>query len=132
MRASSAVIASAPRPQASATVRTAPFITFCRAPSCTRMASVRRVDASKGVKETLVVAGAWSASFRVAIAAMNAGKDVLIEKPIAIDLKAADRMVSVARKTGRKLMVAQVLPFFPEFKFAAETIEIVGRQLGVI
>ncbi len=58
----------------------------------------------------------------LAIAAMNAGKDVLIEKPIAIDPKAADRMVEVARKTGRKLMVAQVLPFFPEFKFAAETI----------
>jgi predicted dehydrogenase len=58
----------------------------------------------------------------VAIAAMNAGKDVLIEKPIAVDLKSAERMVATARKTGRKLMVAQVLPFFPEFKFAAETI----------
>ena len=58
----------------------------------------------------------------VAIAAMTAGKDVLIEKPIALDLKSADRMVSVARKTGRQLMVAQVLPFFPEFKFAAEAI----------
>lgn len=58
----------------------------------------------------------------VAIAALNAGKHVLVEKPIAVDPKAADRMVAVARKTGRKLMVAQVLPFFPEFKFAAETI----------
>ena len=58
----------------------------------------------------------------VAIAAMNAGKHVLVEKPIAIDPKAADRMVAVARKTGRQLMVAQVLPFFPEFKFAADTI----------
>ena len=58
----------------------------------------------------------------VAIAALNAGKDVLIEKPISIDLKSADRMVAAARKSGRKLMVAQVLPFFPEFKFAAETI----------
>lgn len=58
----------------------------------------------------------------VAIAAMKAGKDVLVEKPIAVDLKAAERMVATARKTGRKLMVAQVLPFFPEFKFAAETI----------
>ena len=58
----------------------------------------------------------------VAIAALNAGKHVLIEKPIAVDPKSADRMVAVARKTGRKLMVAQVLPFFPEFKFAAETI----------
>ncbi len=59
---------------------------------------------------------------QVAIAALNAGKHVLVEKPIALDPKSADRMVAVARKTGRQLMVAQVLPFFPEFKFAAETI----------
>ena len=58
----------------------------------------------------------------VAIAALNAGKHVIVEKPIALEPKSADRMVAVARKTGRKLMVAQVLPFFPEFKFAAETI----------
>ncbi len=58
----------------------------------------------------------------VAIAAMTAGKHVLIEKPIAVDPKSADRMLAVARKTGQKLMVAHVLPFFPEFKFAADTI----------
>ena len=58
----------------------------------------------------------------VAIAALNSGKDVLIEKPIAVDLKSADRMVAAAQKSGRKLMVAQVLPFFPEFKFVADTI----------
>lgn len=56
------------------------------------------------------------------IAALEAGKHVLVEKPIAIDPKAADRMVATAQKTGRILMVAQVLPFFPEFKFAAEAI----------
>lgn len=58
----------------------------------------------------------------VAIAALNAGKHVLVEKPICIDPKAADRMVAAARKNGRQLMVAQVLPFFPEFKYAAELV----------
>ena len=58
----------------------------------------------------------------VAIAALQAGKDVIVEKPIAVEMKAADRMVAAARKSGRKLMVAHVLPFFPEFKFVAETI----------
>ncbi len=56
------------------------------------------------------------------IAALEAGKHVLVEKPIAIDPKAADRMVAAAKKSGKLFMVAQVLPFFPEFKFAAETI----------
>lgn len=59
----------------------------------------------------------------VAIAALQAGKHVLVEKPISVDLKAADRMVAAARKSGRKLMVAQVLPFFPEFRFVADTIQ---------
>jgi predicted dehydrogenase len=60
---------------------------------------------------------------QVAIDALEAGKHVLVEKPIAVDPKSADRMVAAAKKTGRLLMVAQVLPFFPEFKFAAEAIE---------
>jgi predicted dehydrogenase len=59
---------------------------------------------------------------QVAIDALEAGKHVLVEKPIALDPKSADRMLAVAKKTGRLLMVAHVLPFFPEFKFAAETI----------
>ena len=54
------------------------------------------------------------------IAALEAGKHVLVEKPICIDSRGADRMVAVSKKTGRMLMVAQVLPFFPEFKYAAE------------
>lgn len=56
------------------------------------------------------------------IAALEAGKHVLVEKPICIDSRGADRMVAVSKKTGRMLMVAQVLPFFPEFKYAAEVI----------
>lgn len=58
----------------------------------------------------------------VALAALQAGKHVLVEKPIATELKAADRMVAAAGKSGRLLMVAQVLPFFPEFQFAAECV----------
>jgi predicted dehydrogenase len=54
--------------------------------------------------------------------ALSAGKHVLVEKPIAIDLKAANRMVAAADKARRMLMVGQVLPFFPEFRFAAETV----------
>ncbi len=59
----------------------------------------------------------------VVLEALAAGKHVLVEKPIAIDLAAADRMVAAAKKAKRLLMVAQVLPFFPEFRFARQTIE---------
>ncbi|MGQ0634858.1 MAG: Gfo/Idh/MocA family protein [Planctomycetaceae bacterium] len=58
----------------------------------------------------------------VARAALANGKHVLVEKPIALDPKAADRMVAAAKKAGKLLMVAHVLPFFPEYNFVAETI----------
>ncbi|GIX03129.1 MAG: oxidoreductase [Planctomycetaceae bacterium] len=63
-----------------------------------------------------------------ALAALRAGKHVLVEKPIAVDLKAAERMVQAAQRAGRLLMVAQVLPFFPEFKFARQCIQ--SQQYG--
>jgi predicted dehydrogenase len=56
------------------------------------------------------------------LAALAAGKHVLVEKPIALDTRAADRMVAAAAKAKRLLMVGQVLPFFPEFKFVADTV----------
>jgi predicted dehydrogenase len=57
-----------------------------------------------------------------AIRALEAGKHVLVEKAIALDPADADRMVAAARKAGRLLMVAHVLPFVPEFAYAAEAI----------
>lgn len=59
---------------------------------------------------------------QVTLEALAAGKHVLVEKPIAIDLAAAERMVRAAEEAGRLLMVGQVLPYFPEFRYAAELI----------
>ncbi len=54
---------------------------------------------------------------------LAAGKPTLVEKPIAVDLKAADRMVAAARKANVPLMVAQVLPFHAEFQFVLKARE---------
>jgi len=59
----------------------------------------------------------------VAIEALQAGKHVLVEKPIAIELEAAQRMLAAAREAGKMLMVAHVLPFFPEFRWAREAVQ---------
>jgi UDP-N-acetyl-2-amino-2-deoxyglucuronate dehydrogenase len=40
-----------------------------------------------------------------AIVALQAGKDVVIEKPVDVTLKAADRLLEVQRATGRKVTV---------------------------
>ena len=50
-----------------------------------------------------------------AIEAMRAGKHVLVEKPMALDARSAERMIEEARKHKRVLMVAQVLRFFPMY-----------------
>lgn len=54
---------------------------------------------------------------RFAVEALEAGRHVLCEKPMALTLKEADRMVATARKADRLLMVAQCLRFWPEYQF---------------
>jgi predicted dehydrogenase len=58
-----------------------------------------------------------------AVAALKAGKHVLVEKAIALDPKEADAMLRAAKHAGKLLMVAHVLPFFPEFAYAAKTVK---------
>src|SRR5262245_41270088 len=58
-----------------------------------------------------------------AISALEAGKHVLVEKAIALDSKQADAMLKAAQHAGKLLMVAHVLPFFPEFAYAAKVIK---------
>jgi predicted dehydrogenase len=54
--------------------------------------------------------------------ALRAGKHVLVEKAIALEAADADAMVAAAKKAGKLLMVAHVLPFVPEFAFAADAV----------
>ena len=51
----------------------------------------------------------------VAVAALRAGKHVLVEKPMALDGASADRMIAEASRAGRVLMTAQVLRFWPDY-----------------
>jgi predicted dehydrogenase len=51
------------------------------------------------------------------IRALRAGKHVFCEKPISLEIADADRMVEAAKQTNRRLMIGQVLPFFPEYDF---------------
>jgi predicted dehydrogenase len=65
-----------------------------------------------------------------ALKALRAGKHVLVEKAIALEPRDADAMVKAARDAGKMLMVAHVLPFFPEFAYAAEVIR--GGRFGKV
>ena len=66
------------------------------------------------------------------IAGLEAGCDVLCEKPMALTPAACDAMVAAAARTRRRLFVAHVLPFFPEYAAARAVIDrgTYGRLLG--
>lgn len=66
----------------------------------------------------------------VTVQALRAGKHVLLEKPIALNIRDADAMVREAEKADRSLMVAQVLPFFPEFAYLRQVVE--GGEYGAL
>ncbi|MBL8865716.1 MAG: Gfo/Idh/MocA family oxidoreductase [Planctomycetia bacterium] len=67
-----------------------------------------------------------------ALAALKAGKHVLVEKAIALQPAQADEMLAAAKAAGKLLMVAHVLPFFPEFAYAADAVRSgqYGKLLG--
>ena len=58
-----------------------------------------------------------------AIRCLQAGKAVLVEKPIALDPKDARKMLLAAKKARRPLMVAQVLRFMPEFSLLSDAVK---------
>ncbi len=59
----------------------------------------------------------------VVLDAFSAGKDVILEKPIALDLGQADRMIAAAAKAGRKFYVALNERFWPAHRKLKEMIE---------
>ena len=62
------------------------------------------------------------------IQAMRAGKDVFVEKPMALSISDAEVMKSVATETGRILMVGHLLEFHPAVLKLRELID--SGELG--
>lgn len=52
----------------------------------------------------------------VALKSAAAGKHIIIEKPIAMTLEEADRMIAACKKAGVKLMYAEELCFAPKYE----------------
>ncbi|MGE5506084.1 MAG: Gfo/Idh/MocA family protein [Actinomycetota bacterium] len=61
--------------------------------------------------DAIVVATPVEAHFRLASAALEAGKDVLVEKPLTADVAEAEALVDLARRKGRILAVDHTFLF---------------------
>src|SRR5690606_31779728 len=75
---------------------------------------------------------AWPPQYHAdaAIRAVESGKDVLVEKPIALNVADAERAVATARARNRIFMVGHVLRFHPAFEKLKELID--TGELGTI
>lgn len=65
-----------------------------------------------------------------AIEAVKNGKDVLVEKPIALDVPSAEAEVKAAQDNGRIFMVGHVLRFHPAFEKLLDLVK--SGELGEI
>lgn len=59
----------------------------------------------------------------LSIMAMEAGKDVLCEKPMAIDSKGTAKIMSAIERTGRSFMVAHVVRFMSAYRYLKKVVD---------
>ena len=90
---------------------------------CTRLfADYRRVLDDKDI-QAVDICLPHDLHEAIVIAALDAGKDVLLEKPIAMTLEQADHMIATAKKKGRQFYVALNQRFYPPHKRLKEIID---------
>jgi predicted dehydrogenase len=83
-------------------------------PSLRHLPWLGSVQEGLALRPDLVVSATHTDSHAdLAIAAMKAGAHVFVEKPLAATVAAAERVVAVAKATGRKLVVGYILRHHP-------------------
>lgn len=83
--------------------------------------------------DLVYVATPTSSHAEYTLAALAAGKHVLVEKPIAMDAAQAEAMVAAAEQAGRKLWVAYYRRTLPRFDRVRQVVATrgIGELLGV-
>lgn len=57
-----------------------------------------------------------------AIAAMEAGKHVIVEKPMCFTLREADAMIATAERTGKQMMVSYMKRYDPGYRYGRDAV----------
>lgn len=81
--------------------------------NCSKLESL---EAALAGCEAVSVSVTTSNHYEVALKAIEAGKHLLIEKPIAATLEEADKIIAAADSRGVKLMVGHIERFNPAFR----------------
>ncbi len=93
------------------------------------MRKYRRIESVLAAKDidTVDICLPTDLHAHTAIAALRAGKHVLLEKPMALDTASADEIRRAAAESGAILMVGHVLRFLPAYRAAAKWVAGAGR-----
>ncbi len=86
-----------------------------------------RMLADKDVKAVCLAIPA-AQHYAAAKAALLAGKDVFVEKPLALRVPEAEELVALAKKTKRVLMVGHILEYHPAVRKLKELVD--SGELG--
>lgn len=73
--------------------------------------------------DVVIIATPDNTHLEMTSAFLRAGKDVLLEKPMALRVEECEQMRLVERETGRRLMVGQVVRYNPNFTKAKQLVE---------
>ncbi|MDE5896673.1 MAG: Gfo/Idh/MocA family oxidoreductase [Clostridia bacterium] len=73
--------------------------------------------------DLLVISTPDAAHYRHAIAALNLGYDLLLEKPIADSLARCNEIYELAKKLGRKVFICHVLRYAPFYTLIKKELE---------
>jgi predicted dehydrogenase len=80
--------------------------------------------------DIVVLASVTALHAQQAVAAMQAGAHVLVDRPIALSLDECDWMMAEAQRVNRLLMIGHVLQFWPEYIIIRKMIA--QRVLGIV
>ena len=73
--------------------------------------------------DAAVVAASAVSHYPLARALLEAGKDVFVEKPLALSVAHAEELVELARARGRILMIGHLLLFHPAVRYLKAMVE---------
>jgi len=73
--------------------------------------------------DAVIIASPDQLHCQMVIDALNAGKHILCEKPLALTREDCEAMIKAVEKSDRKFMVGQICRYTPGFKQAKEIIE---------
>ncbi len=80
--------------------------------------------------QALVIATPAPTHYELTKQALQAGKDVLVEKPLSLSIKDAEGLVDIAERKGRVLMVGHLMEYHPALGQLKQCID--EGQLGEV